>query len=150
MKRLQTKVWFRDEFGLTAHCECYQHYDSPTALYLLPGPGYTCPTCFAPFTCLKFYQQHMSWHAEANGTKLFCCNRCRYSTDSSFQFNWHLMSHKGTKAHSCRFCQDKSLVDIYKSKQEPYVKQEENEEDEGNDRFRWPTDDLLIRAKHIY
>ena len=56
------------------------------------------------------------------------------------------MSHKGTKAHSCRFCQDKSLVDIYKSKQEPYVKQEENEEDEGNDRFRWPTDDLLIRA----
>lgn len=82
----------------------------------LSDPGiYTCPTCNALFTCLKFYQQHVSQHADANGTKLFCCNRCRYSTDSAFQYNWHQMSHKNTPAHSCSVCLDKSKVDSYHS-----------------------------------
>jgi len=72
-------------------------------------PGiYTCPTCNALFTCLKFYQQHVTQHAEVNGTKLFCCNICRFSTEQLFQFNWHSMSHKDQAPHSCSVCQDKS------------------------------------------
>jgi len=79
-------------------------------------PGiYTCPTCNALFTCLKFYQQHVTQHAESNGTKLYCCKICRYSTEALFQFNWHQMSHKNALPHSCSVCQDKSITDSYNS-----------------------------------
>jgi len=77
-------------------------------------PGiYTCPTCNALFTCLKFYQQHVTQHAESNGNKLFCCSICRYSTEDIFHHNWHQMSHKNAPAHSCSVCQDKSTDDSY-------------------------------------
>lgn len=70
-------------------------------------PGiYTCPTCNALFTCLKFYQQHVTQHAEMNQVKLYCCNICRFSTEKIFEYNWHQMSHKNAPPHSCNVCQD--------------------------------------------
>jgi hypothetical protein len=85
-------------------------------------PGvYTCQTCNALFTCLEYYQQHRRNHAECNGIKLLTCSHCPYSSDNSFHYNWHIMSHTGKPAHRCQVCSKPQLTTTSTSpmKQEP-------------------------------
>lgn len=82
----------------------------PLIVLFVADPGvYTCQTCNALFTCLEYYQQHRRHHAECNGIKLLTCNYCPYSTDNSFHYNWHIMSHAGEQQHRCQVCNKPSL-----------------------------------------